>query len=357
MSRSLLAITLLLGLGLASSAEAQWALESADGKSSIKLGFLAQLRADSEELANGEDAQNLYFRRLRILFGGKLSEKWTFFFETDSPNLGKSDASGAKNTGDVFIQDFFVTYEQSTAFKLDMGLILIPLTRNSQQSAATLLASDYGPYSFLASGPTQSRVGRDYGIQARGALAEDRFEYRIGVYDGARGENAADDLRYAGRIAFSAIGTETGMFYTGNNLGAKRQLTFGLGFDHQDDYDALGADVFFDQPIGDSGAAFTIQGDFIAYDGGTTFASLPEQDTTLLEVGFLLPGGKWQPWLQWASRDFAEAARVDEEQLWVGVNYRIAKHNRVARLALGRIEPDGGSSREVVQLTLQAFTF
>lgn len=351
------AVGALLAMVGANQAVAQWEIKSADGSSSIKFGYLAQLRADSEELANGEDADNLYFRRLRLMFGGKLADKWTFFFETDSPNLGKSDAAGVKNTGDVFIQDFFVTYEQSKQLKVDFGLILIPLTRNSQQSAVTLLASDYGPYSFLNSGPTNSRVGRDYGVQMRGAVADDRLEYRIGVYDGNRGPNAAADLRFAGRLAWSAIGTETGMFYTGNNLGGKRQLTFGLGFDHQDDYTGLGADVFFDQPVGSDGAAFTVQADWINYDGGDTFANLPDQDAALLELGFLLPGGKWQPWVQYASRDFADAARVDEEQLWVGVNYRIHKHNRVARLAFGRIEPDGGSSRDVIQLTLQAFAF
>jgi len=36
---------------------------------SVKLGFLAVMRADSEELADGEDAQNLYFRRLRLILG------------------------------------------------------------------------------------------------------------------------------------------------------------------------------------------------------------------------------------------------------------------------------------------------
>ena len=118
-------------LGLAKAAEAQWELKADDGKTSIKFGYLVQARAESEEQAVGDDAQNLFFRRLRLLFGGKLTEKWSYFIETDSPNLGKSDNAGNKDTGDVFIQDAFFTYEHSDQVKVDLGMILIPFARNS----------------------------------------------------------------------------------------------------------------------------------------------------------------------------------------------------------------------------------
>ena len=332
----------------------QWQITSEDGESSIKFGFLAVMRADSEEQADGDDLENLYFRRLRIMFGGKLSSKWSFFFETDSPNLGKSDATGNKNADDVFIQDFFITYTHSDAFKADFGLLLIPLSRNSTQSAVTHLASDYGPYSFLNSAPTRSRVGRDYGVQARGSLADKKLEYRLGVYDGDR---AVDDLRFAGRVMYHVFDVETGMFYTGNNLGAKRMLSFGVGFDTQDDYQAIGYDVFYDQPVGGGGSAFTFQADLIQYDGGTTFASLPEQDAMLLELGYYFGGSRWQPWVQYAERDFDDASLADLDSTYVGINYRMKKHNRVFRLAYGQLGTDGAEDRDVIQLTLQLFQF
>lgn len=345
---------MLAGFVAPPAAQAQWEIKTEDGKSSIKFGFLAVMRADQEEQANGEDAQNLYFRRLRILMGGKLGDKWSFFMETDSPNLGKSNAAGVKDTGDVYIQDFFVSYKQSDAFNLDMGMILIPLSRNSTQSAATHLASDYGPYSFLNSGPTASRVGRDYGVQARGYLAKNKFEYRAGVYDGFRGTDSANDLRYAGRIMFHVFDPEPGMFYTGNNLGAKHALSFGLSIDSQDDYQAVGGDVFFDQKIGDD-MALTLQGDYIQYDGGDFFAALPKQDTYLIEAGLLI--GKFQPWIQYAERDFSNAASADQSQTWLGLNYRIQKHNKVLRFAYGKLEQDRASDRDVFQITMQFFQF
>lgn len=353
--RATLLLTALAVFLVPTAAFGQWQITSEDGESSIKLGYLAVMRADSEDQADGDSLENLYFRRLRILFGGKLSPKWSYFFETDSPNIGKSDAAGNKGASDVFIQDFFVTYTHTSAFKLDFGLILIPLSRNSQQSAVTHLASDYGPYSFLNSAPTKSRVGRDYGVQARGSLAENKFEYRFGVYDGDRG--ASDDFRYSGRVMYHVFDPETGMFYTGNNLGGKRMLSFGASFDTQDDYEAVGFDVFYDQPVGSSGSAFTFQADVIQYDGGTTFASLPDQDTLLVEAGYYFGASKWQPWVQLAERDYADPALADTDSTFVGVNYRMKKHNRVLRLAYGQLGTEGQDDRDVLQLTLQMFQF
>jgi hypothetical protein len=200
-------------------------------------------------------------------------------------------------------------------------------------------------------------VGRDYGVQARGSLAENKFEYRLGVYNGDRGDNAAADFRYAGRIMYHVFDPETGMFYTGNNLGSKRMLSFGLSFDTQDDYSAVGADVFLDQPVGSAGDAFTLQLDWINYDGGTTFSSLPDQDALLLEIGYYLGASKWQPWLQYAERDFADAFRADEERVFAGVNYRMKGHNRVLRLAYGQLSRDGSDDRDVFQVTLQMLHF
>ncbi|MEM6792997.1 MAG: porin [Acidobacteriota bacterium] len=345
----------LLVLLIAGPAAAQWRVNSKDGESSIKFGFLAVMRADSEELISGDSLENLYFRRLRLMMGGTLSKKWTFFLETDSPNIGRTNAQGEKIDEDVFIQDFFITYSPSATFKVDMGLLLIPLSRNSTQSAATHLTSDYGPYSFLNSAPTQSRIGRDYGVQIRGTARRDKFEYRLGIYDGDR--TATDDFRFAGRVMYHVLDPEPVMFYTGNTLGARRHLSFGASFDVEDDYRALGFDVFYDQPIGDGGSALTLQADFIRYDGGETFPSLPEQDALLLEAGYLLGGSKIQPWIQYAERDFRDDLQADEDQLLVGVNYRLDGHRRVLRLAYGQLGLDGSPDRELVQLTFQVFQF
>ena len=65
------------------------------------------------------------------------------------------------------------------------------------------MATDYGPYTFAWSGPLQARVGRDYGVRARGYLFDDHLEYRASVMQGVRGENSTNDLRFLGRLMFN----------------------------------------------------------------------------------------------------------------------------------------------------------
>ena len=108
---------------LATPVSAQWTIETKDGKSNLRVGFLAQPQLEVIDTPdNTNTAKNLFLRRMRIVFGGKVSDKWTFFFETDDPNLGKATA-GVKDAGFMYIQDAFVTYNYRDAFKIDAGLI------------------------------------------------------------------------------------------------------------------------------------------------------------------------------------------------------------------------------------------
>ena len=78
----------------AAPASAQWQIESKDGKANLKIGFLAQPQLETLETADEQaTSANLFIRRLRLLFGGAVSERWSFFIETDSPNIGKGNPS------------------------------------------------------------------------------------------------------------------------------------------------------------------------------------------------------------------------------------------------------------------------
>jgi hypothetical protein len=183
-------------VGLASPSSAQVSVASADGKSTLNIGFLGQLQGEALDNADASHTQqNLFFRRARIMLGGKINDKLSFFFETDSPNLGKGTAAGTKTDNTILVQDFSLTYSFSDKLKLDGGMLLVPVTHNSQQSAASLLAVDYGPYSFQHSAPLDLKVGRDYGLQARGYLAGNHFEYRLAVLQGNRGTTSTSPLR------------------------------------------------------------------------------------------------------------------------------------------------------------------
>ena len=47
----------------------------------------------------GGYGQNLFARRIRLLVGGQVAKNVTFFFETDSPNLGKSSSGDEDDLG------------------------------------------------------------------------------------------------------------------------------------------------------------------------------------------------------------------------------------------------------------------
>ena len=349
------AVAALLLLAAPPPARAQFEITSKDGTSSVKFGALAQPQAEWLDAATGDGtSQNLFVRRLRFLMGGKIGERISFFVETDSPNLGKADAAGKKNADTVFIQDIIVTYTLSKAFMIDSGLLLTPNSHNSEQGATTLLPVDYGPYSFLHSTPTGSRVGRDYGLQGRGYLASDHFEYRLGVFQGAREAGSGNALRTVARAVWYPFEAETGFFYTGTNFGRKKILAIGASYDRQDDYGAPAFDVYLDWPVGRD--AVTLQADWIGYDGGTWFSALPKQDVYLFEASYYLHGLRLGPYLQYSRRDFSDTG-ADEENTQLGLAYWQSSHNFNVKLGYTRLEKVGTAERDQVVLQCQLFFY
>jgi hypothetical protein len=346
-----------LAIAVSTPAYAQWAIESKDGTSSIKFGFLVQGRAETFDSVDGDDpAKDLYFRRLRLLAGGKITDKFTFFMETDSPNLGKGTPDGGKVRADIYIQDFVLSYKFLDQIILDGGLILIPTCYNCNQSAASLLPVDYGAYSFLSSGPTTANVGRDYGLQARGYLFNDHLEYRAGVFQGIRGEGATNDFRYSGRVMWNFLEPQKGLFYVGTSLGTKKLLSIGASYDTQDDYATYAFDVFFDYPLFGSGG-LTLQADWVHYDGSDFLTSLPETDAWLFEAAYYFGKIKLAPFLQYLVRDPAAESAPKQTSWQAGLAYYPMGQRLNIKLGLGELETDGAPNRFRGILQVQVFMF
>jgi len=322
----------------------------------FKLGVLGQFQADSlEDPGADADIDNLFVRRVRLMFGGQVAKRVTFFIETDAPNLGKTLAPGGKNIQpSMIVQDAYGEFAITDAFAIDAGLMFIPFSRNSLQSAATLLPIDYGPYTFSQSAPTQSTTGRDAGFQAKGYLFGEHLEFRLGAFDGTRDARSDNALRYAGRVQYDVFDTETGFFYTGSYLGKKKILAIGAAFDTQDDYHGYDADAFIDLPLGPG--AVTGQLAYNHFDGGTTLATLPEQHDVLFEAGYLIAKAKLTPVLQWSRRDLV-ASTSDEDHWSVGLNYWWAAHNANVKAAYSRITPSGKARQNELTVQLQLFYF
>jgi len=323
----------------------------------FKLGVLGQFQADwLGDPAADDTAQNLFVRRIRLLFGGQVAKNVTFFVETDAPNLGKTLPGGKNISPGIIVQDAYGEFKVHDAFALDAGLMFIPFSRNSLQSAASLLPIDYGAYTFAQTGPTQSTVGRDTGFQAKGYLLANRLEYRVGAFQGARDAGSHRAFRYAGRVQYELLESEgTGFFYTGTYLGKKKVAAVAAAFDTQSDYHAYDADAFVDYPAGPG--AVTAQLAYNRFDGGATFGTLPKQNVTFLEAGYLLRSLMLTPVIQFARRAVVDTAVGDETRWSIGANYWWAGHNANIKLAFGRISPVGRGAQNEFTIQLQVFYF
>ena len=340
----------------AATASAQ-AMIKVDDNINFKVGVLLQPQADwTQDAATRGYQQNLFVRRARLLLGGQLSPKVTFFMETDSPNLGKVVAGQKTISTGFTLQDAYVEWKLADGLMLDAGLMFIPLCRNCFQSGATLLPLDYGAYSFLESAPTQSVVSRDTGFQARGYLAGNRVEYRIGAFQGKRDTLSRNAFRSAGHVQYTFFDTEAGFFTTGTYLGKKKVLTVGAGYDTQSDYKAFAGDVFLDRPIGSAGA-FTVQADLVHYDGGRTFV-LPRQNDFLVEGGYLFTKARLMPWVKLEGQRFhSDGASRDQNRYQAGLSYFHRAHNVNVKAGYGVIDPRAGRSLHLFTVQLQLFYF
>lgn len=268
--------------------------------------------------------------RARILVGGQLSEKGSFFLETELPAPPTLIGSSAKNMGVTpRILDAQYEHKFHNSFQIIAGLILTSHNRNGLQGAAALMANDFTyfqyPYNMFESSPLQGFLGRDVGIATRGFLLDDQFEYRLGLYSGRRTSNDAAPgfdsqapFRVVGRFVYNFLEPEKAYYYSGTNLGKGETVALAAGFDTQASYANVGSDLFVDVPIGDAGSV-TLNSAFTYMSGGTkdpmdykySFANMiPKQTITHIELGYYFKDVKLQPWIRYEN----QAINADEEQ-------------------------------------------
>ena len=322
---------------------------------SIRLGLLLQpqLQAVNNPEMSGY-SKNLYLRRARILVGGTIFDKVEFFVDTDYPNLFLSSNTGTteapdylKSTPGMNVQDAFATYKAFGDYiKVDAGYMLPPMAHNAVQGATTLYSWDYFGYTFQhntnnavfrsSGGP----VGRDAGVQLRGLVVDGHIEYRVGLFQGLR-ENqttgqptndvaARNFFRATGRLQINLLDPETGFFYAGSYLGAKKILSIGGSADIQDKYKYFAGDVFVDMPLGPG--VVTGQIDVAHWDGGTFIPLLAKQTALMGEAGYNIANIWVNPIVRgekrWGSTGSGGTATIaDEYRLGGGVAFWPYGHN------------------------------
>lgn len=347
---AVLAVFAALLAPLARPAAAQLVVASESGDTTFRLGTIDQLQAESTTNTDGSHADNLFFRRVRLL-GAFTSGNLSVFFQTDSGTLGKGNADGSKQSANtVFFQDFTVTYGFAKEFQLDGGLIRLAPNYDHNISANSTMALDISPYAYIESTALTGLNGRDYGVQARGYL-DDHLEYRFGAFQGLRGQEDVNAFRYSGRLAWYFFGPEEGLVYRGTSLGTLQTLAIGTGYDAQKSYKNYNVDLYWDQPL-NGGDGLTLQLDQSWYNRNDFIPALPQQQTRVAEVGYYFGAIKLLPFFQFTQEKYAAFVPLpSEKRFQVGAGYYFHGYNSNLKLAVTRIDRDG--VRELNDLVLQ----
>jgi hypothetical protein len=343
---------------------------------SIQFGLLAQPQLEVAGAPDAEKtAKNLFLHRIRFIVGGTLFNAFDYFFDVDYPELFKLDTANAtggtgKNAPGLNVQDAFVTAKPAgNLIKIDAGYMLPPYSHNAIQGAGTLYGVDYFVNShrrnvisnadpFGSSGQTPQ--GRDAGLQVRGLLLDDHIEYRAGLFQGLRvgpvpqtmgtqaQVGALNFFRVAARLQVNILDAETGYFYQGTYLGAKKILSVGGFYDFQDTYKSFGADAFLDLPVGPGIA--TAQFNFVGWDGGTpagamattTLQALPKATAMMFEAGYLIRSAMLSPTVrvERLTESVPAATAPSEDRLGGGLSFWPYGHNSNIKAFFAKVHRD-----------------
>jgi hypothetical protein len=234
-------------------------------------------------------AYDLFVRRARLMLWGSFTKQFSYFIETDEPNLGKNGDFTVR----TFVQDAFLTYTLAPAFKVDAGLMLAPLSHHTLEGATSLNTLDY--HVDMIKFPAQ-RAFRDTGVQVRGLVIDDHLSYRVAVMEGVRNAavNAAVPVpmgetrttlnpgsvpRVVGQLRVNILGSEPDFFLKGIYFADKPIVSIGAGGDwqskaaiklneHHGDYLAISADAFVDYPL-NADNELIFKANFINYGEGS----------------------------------------------------------------------------------------
>ncbi len=363
------AIGLVVAMFLAAGPANAQAIIKVSDTVTLRFGAILQVQGDWLQTANATETtgyqQNLYIRRARLLFGGQIASDVYFFMDTENSKLGLNK-TGTSALGSGFqLLDGFGEWRPSNAFILDAGLMLVPYSREALTSSGSIFFFDLSAYAFLQQTGTQNTGGnRDTGFQARGYFADDRLEYRVGVFQGERLTGSHNAFRVSGRLQLELLDREAmhspggiySLAYAGYYSGDKSILALGAGLDTQMDYNYYSGDLFASIPTGKSGA-INAKFQYQYVNGGTTFTTLPTENTEQVDLGYYIKDMKVAPVVRWEQRVYNGAEAKNETRYGFGLNYYPYGNNFNIKAVFNRVDPKTGVSTNEFAIQLQFFYF
>ena len=113
-----------------------------EGPATLNVSVLVQpwTQLSKDGAPAGGMGTDFFLRRTRLLVFGNVTERVSFFVDTDQPNLGRD---GNWNPA-FYIQDAFISVKLTdNPLFIDAGMILAPFSHHSLQGAVALNTVDY----------------------------------------------------------------------------------------------------------------------------------------------------------------------------------------------------------------------
>jgi hypothetical protein len=207
---------------------------------------------------SGHANVDIYLRRARLIVRGTAYKRFTFGLVIAALRIGER---GNFNVS-PFVQAVRIGYVPTQDVHVEMGLLLMPLTR---AALASYPSGIEGAGNILLY--NNARTLHETGIQVRALLLNRRMLVRGGLYEGARNTSPAavppvnpNGLPVvAGMLRLNLVGEEAGYLYPSIYLDDRTRVSIGVGGQYQqqsgglrtgasayDDYVALAADLFAD---------------------------------------------------------------------------------------------------------------
>ncbi len=317
-------------------------IESRDGNYTAHIGGRLQTRytfIDREDPAR-ENSSNFNIQRMRVFMRGNVFDKNLYY-------QWQHDFGGS---GGATLKDAVLGYRFSPAFSLQVGQFKAPTSRQQLTSSGSLMLVDRS----LADG--FFNLGRDRGIMARGAFADNLLEYMAGVFNG-NGENRnnqEDKHLYAVRVDVNPLGrfpmdepsfnekapllnigasfsTQTMVAADQNNVNSSL-LTNGVGLDDLD-FGAIGPEVDIwtaTANIHFKYVGFSAAAEYYVANIDPDAASDWDADGYYIQAGYMIVPETFDVALRYSAVDSTDAqalTRFDRNEFQIAAGYYFREHN------------------------------
>lgn len=319
--------------------------------------------------SNPEDQADLsvQLRRARFLVYGQITKDFLVLTHIgiNSLNSFNMEPVGAEGSPQVFIHDAWAQYNVSDQHVVGGGLhYWNGLSRLNSQGTLNLMTLDNNRSSWSTLG-LSDQFARHIGVFAKGNFGKLQYNVAINeamvngldtnplseanaVYRGANILGTAEAGKtYTGYFAYNLFNLESNFlpYKVGTYMGTERIFNIGAGFYHHpngavilndnqpvgEDVNLFAADVFYDAPIGNNGAAVTGYAVYQSNDYGSNYLLGPYATGDMLygHFGYLVPSSKsikFQPYTSY-NHSFIDVSNQDRTIFGFGINAFLNGHN------------------------------